>query len=146
MDTTSGVWALLSSITVGKLVGWIIVIFTIFAAFGAGIIKLYKVFTKYKELKDKDETRNKDIQELKEITAEITQQLKEQKNVNYKQLRYNIINLCDEANANGYITASKLQILEEDMEDYEEIYNGNGFVKSQVIKVRQLPVRGGLYE
>ena len=146
MDTTSEIWALLSGIPVGKVVGWIIVILAIFSAFGAGIIKLYKVFTKYKELKDEKETRNKDIQELKEITAKITTQLEEQTNVNYKQLRFNIISICDEANANKSITASKLQILEEDFDDYENIYHGNGFVKDLVIKVRQLPVVGSLYE
>lgn len=142
----ASIWAILSNIPLGRVIGWIVVIITIATALCTAAIKLYKVFSKYKELKDKDETRDKDINELKEVTAEITKQLKEQKDVNYKQLRYNIISICDEAIANGNITESKLQILEEEFSDYEVIYNGNGFVKNQVMKVRKLPVRGSLFD
>jgi len=55
MQDTQSVWEFLSGIPIGTIVAWVIVICAIISALCAGTIKLYKIFTKYKEAKDKDE-------------------------------------------------------------------------------------------
>ena len=76
MDTQP-VWDSLSSFSVGQVVAWIIVIGTILSALCAGTIKLYKVFTKYRDMKDKEQkqetiiaTHDNTLNEIKNSSAE----------------------------------------------------------------------------
>lgn len=150
MDTKS-VWDLLSGISIGTVMAWIIVIFAIITALCTATIKLYKVFTKYKEMKDNDE-RQKEIIEnhdntLKDIENtlhEIKDSLDEQKEVNLKQIRHTIVHTCEEALERGEISINKLRSLEEMYDEYTQIFHGNGYVKTLVIKVRKLKVVGKL--
>lgn len=150
MDTKS-VWDLLSGISIGTVMAWIIVIFAIIAALCTATIKLYKFFTKYKEMKDNDE-RQKEIIEnhdntLKDIEnalREIKDSLDEQKEVNLKQVRHTIVHTCEEALERGEISINKLRSLEEMYDEYTQIFHGNGYVKTLVIKVRKLKVVGKL--
>lgn len=150
MDTKS-VWDLLSGISIGTVMAWIIVIFAIIATLCTGTIKLYKVFTKYKETKDNDE-RQKEIIEnhdntLKDIENtlhEIKDSLDEQKEVNLKQIRHTIVHTCEEALERGEISINKLRSLEEMYDEYVDIFHGNGYVKTLVYKVRKLKVVGKL--
>ena len=150
MDTKS-VWDLLSGISIGTVMAWIIVIFAIIATLCTVTIKLYKVFTKYKEMKDNDE-RQKEIIEnhdntLKDIENtlhEIKDSLDEQKEVNLKQIRHTIVHTCEEALERGEISINKLRSLEEMYDEYTQIFHGNGYVKTLVIKVRKLKVVGKL--
>ena len=96
MDTQS-IWDLLSSIAIGELVGWIVVICAIITALCTGTIKLYKVFTKYKEMKDKDQKQTEIIKSHEKTLCEIEKSLKtinksldEQKEVNLKQIRHTL--------------------------------------------------------
>lgn len=152
MDTNS-VWDLLSSIPIGTVVAWIVVIFAIITAICTGTIKLYKVFTKYKKIKDENEEQKKLLEEHGNVLKEVNDSLKtikesldEQKEVNLKQIRYTIVHTCDEAIHDGEISAGKLRSLEEMYEEYVEIFHGNGYVKTLVKKVRELPVVGKLDE
>lgn len=149
--TSKQVWEILSSIPAGTIAAWVAVIFAIIAAVIAATVQLYKYFLKYKQLKDEDK-RQKDLlqkhdETLKRFDAtlmEIKKSLDEQRNVNLKQIRHTIVHTCDEAINKGEISAGKLRSLEEMYEEYTEVFNGNGYAKGMVMRVRKLPVVGML--
>lgn len=152
MDTQS-IWDLLSSIPIGTLVAWVVVICAIISALCAGTIKLYKAFEKYKEVKDKNEKQEKiievhekTIEEIGKALAEIKKSLDEQKEVNLKQIRHTIVHTCEDALDKGEISINKLRSLEEMYDEYIEIFHGNGYVKTLVARVRELPIIGKLDE
>lgn len=152
MDSNS-VWSVLSNIPIGIIVTWVVSIASIIAVICVGIIKLYKVFTKYSQLKRENEDQKALIQkhdtvliEVNELLQGITTSLNEQKQVSLKQIRHMIIHICDDAIAAERISAGKLRLLEELYSDYVDIFKGNGYVKTLVVKVRTLPVMGKLDE
>ena len=150
MDTKS-VWDLLSSIPIGTIVAWIVVICAIITALCTGTIKLYKIFTKYKEMKDKDKKQTEVIENHEKILCEIDKSLKtmnksldEQKEVNLKQIRHTIVHTCEDALEKGEISINKLRSLEEMDDEYVDIFHGNGYVKTLIIRVRKLKIVGKL--
>lgn len=150
MDTQT-IWDVIFRIPVGTIVGWIIVIGSIFTAISAGTIKLYKAFEKYKELKDKNMAQektliehDKEFAQMKSLLVDIQKSLNDQKEVNLKQIRYDIVHTCDEALNQGFITAGKLRSMEEMFSEYTELFHANGYVKILVEKTRALPVKGKL--
>lgn len=150
MDTKS-IWDLLSSISIGTLISWVAVVSAIIATFCTGTIHLYKIFVKYKEMKDNDEKRKNIIEKhddtLKDIRSaldKIEKSLEEQKDVNLKQIRHTIVQTCEEALEKGEISINKLRSLEEMYEEYVDVFHGNGYVKTLVYKVRKLKVVGRL--
>lgn len=150
MDTKS-VWDLLSSIPTGTIVAWISVICAIIVTLCTGTIKLYKVFTKYKEMKDKDKKQTEIIENHEKILCEIDKSLKtmnksldEQKEVNLKQIRHTIVHTCEDALEKGEISINKLRSLEEMYDEYVDIFHGNGYVKTLVMRVRKLKIVGKL--
>lgn len=152
MDTQS-IWDLLSSIPIGTVVAWVIVICAIISALCAGTIKFYKAFEKYKEVKDKNEKQEKiievhekTIEEIGKALTEIKKSLDEQKEVNLKQIRHTIVHTCEDALDKGEISINKLRSLEEMYDEYIEIFHGNGYVKTLVARVRELPIIGKLDE
>lgn len=143
MDTKS-VWDFLSGISVGQIVAWASVLIAIITALCAGTIKLYKVFTKYEEIKRKDREEQKIIEnhdailkKIEDILKDIQVSLAEQKEVNLKQIRYTIVHTCEDALEKGEISSSKLNSLEEMYEEYVDIFHGNGYVKTLITKVRK---------
>lgn len=143
MDTQS-VWKLLSGISVGQIVAWIAVLATIITFLCTGTIKLYKIFTKYKETKDRDETQqalieghDETLREIQSALESIQKSLEEQKEVNLKQVRYTIVHTCEEALDQGEISINKLRSLEEMYEEYIDIFHGNGYVKTLMTRVRK---------
>lgn len=150
MDTKS-VWEVLAGIPVGTIVAWVSVIAAIIVGICTGTIKLYRLFTKYKNVKDENEEQKKIIQQHDELLARIHTSLKEiksslceQKEVNMKQIRHTIFCECDEAISSGKISVNKLKSLEEMYEEYREVFHGNGSVKIMMEKTRELPVVGRL--
>ena len=150
MDTQS-IWDLLSGIPIGTIVAWIVVICAIITVLCTGAIKLYKVFTKYKEMKDKDLKQTEVIinhdntlREIEKSLQSINKSLEEQKEVNLKQIRHTIVHTCEEALEKGEISINKLRSLEEMYEEYVEIFHGNGYVKTLMERVRKLPIVGKL--
>ena len=150
MDTKS-IWDLLSSIPIGTIVAWLVVICAIITVLCTGAIKLYKVFTKYKEMKDKDKKQTEVIENHEKILCEIDKSLKtmnksldEQKEVNLKQIRHTIVHTCEDALEKGEISINKLRSLEEMYDEYVDIFHGNGYVKTLVMRVRKLKIVGKL--
>ena len=152
MDTQP-VWGMILNVPVGRFIAWIVVISTIISVIVAGTIKVYKAFNKVRDLKESDEEKTKMLRDHDEAMKQINERLEsiqdalnQQKEVNLKQVRYQIVHTCDDAISAGYITAGKLKSLEELYEEYTNIFHGNGYVKTLMIKVRKLPVRGSLDE
>lgn len=150
MDTQS-IWDLLSSIAIGELVAWIVVICAIITALCTGTIKLYKVFTKYKEMKDKDQKQTEIIKNHEKTLCEIEKSLKtinksldEQKEVNLKQIRHTIVHTCEDALEKGEISINKLRSLEEMYDEYVDIFHGNGYVKTLITRIRKIKIVGKL--
>lgn len=148
MDTNS-IWSLLSSIPVGTIVAWGIVITTIITAICTGTIKLYKMFTKYTKMREENEEQKKIIKKHEETLEAIEKSLQsiqttlnEQKDVNLKQIRYLLVHACDGALSDGKITIEALRSMEDMYSDYITIFDGNGYVKTLMMKVRSLPVEG----
>lgn len=149
--TQAAIWELLGGMSVGTLVAWIAVICAIITAASAGTIKLYKLFTKYKQITDE----NNDIKQLVQkhdnclhnieiCLKDIRHSLNDQKDVNLRQCRYTIVHTCDEAISKGEISAGKLKSLEEMYEEYTTLFHGNGYVKILMEHVRELPITGKL--
>lgn len=149
--TSKEVWEVLSSIPAGTIAAWITVFVAIIGSISAVTVQLYKFFLRYKQLKDEDK-RQKDllqkhddtIKRIDETLAEFRKSLSEQRNINLKQIRHTIVHTCDEALCAGEITAGKLRSLEEMYEEYTDVFNGNGYAKGLVMRVRKLPVVGKL--
>lgn len=148
MDTQP-VWESLSSISIGQVVAWIIVICAIISAICAGTIKLYKIFTKYSSIKEKEkkqesiiETHDKTLEEIKDSLQEIKDSLNEQKEVNLKQLRHTIVQTCEECLDKGEISINRLRSLEEMYAEYINIFHANGYVKVLVERTRTLKIVG----
>ena len=144
MDTKS-IWDLLSSIPVGVIVAWIVVICAIITALCTGTIKLYKLFSKYREAKDRNEQYKKASKEHEEKLEEVSQKLdkiyeeiEKQRLINYKQVRFSIVHTCNEAISEGKITASKYKSLMEMYDEYITVFadmKPNGYVHKLVQKV-----------
>lgn len=152
MDTKP-IWELLSGIPIGTIVAWVLVILAIIAALCTGTIKLYRIFTKYEEAKDKEqkqekiiESHDKTLRDIDGTLKEIKKSLDEQKEVNLKQIRHTIVHTCEDALDKGEISINKLRSLEEMYNEYVEIFHGNGYVKTLVTRVRRLKIVGKLDE
>lgn len=148
MDTQP-VWDSLSGFSVGQVVAWIVVIGAILSALCAGTIKLYKVFTKYRDMKDKEEkqetiikTHDKTLNEIKDSLQDIKNSLNEQKDVNLKQLRHTIVQTCEDCLEKGEISINRLRSLEEMYSEYVDVFHANGYVKILVERVRTLKIVG----
>lgn len=148
MDTQP-VWDSLSGITIGQIVAWVTVILAIISALCTATIKLYKVFTKYKEMKDKEEKQetiienhDKTLNEIKNSLQEIKNSLVEQKEVNLKQTRHTIVHTCEDCLEKGEISINKLRSLEEMYSEYVDVFHGNGYVKTLVERTRALKIVG----
>jgi len=144
---TKSVWELLSTIPIGTIVAWVIVIGAIITTLVVGASKLYKVFTKYRDFEDEHKNKDNQIQtliegmnDIKKDIGEMKDTMREQQEVNFKQLKNTIITNCNDALKKKGITSEQLKFLEENYSDYENIFNGNSYVKGLMIKVRELPI------
>lgn len=146
MDTKS-IWGILASIPIGTIVAWVIVIAAIISALCTVVIKLYKAFDKTHKLKEENNNFKILVEEhTRQLTGfectlnDIKKALDEQRDVNLKQIRHEIVNSCEIALKNNCITTSSLCSLEEMYEEYKNIFHGNGYVKTLIEKVRKLKV------
>ena len=143
----------LLQIPVGTYIAWICVIFAIISALVGGIVYMYKMFSKYRAVKDEDdsfkELVKKHDRQLEQILAKldaINETLEEKKVSDLKKLRHSIVRAGEEAIDNECISIRRLKSLEELFEEYEQKYHANGYVKTLMVKVRALRVIGKLDE
>jgi len=158
MDTKS-VWDFLSGISIGTIIAWIAVIGAIITFLCTGTVKLYKWFTKYKEMKDENERfkntlqgNSEKIDEMCETINKIYDEFEAQKQINYKQVRHSIVRTCDEAIRTERISANKYKSLMEMYEEYITVFadlKPNGYVHKMIDRVsdpNQVTIIGQLDE
>lgn len=164
MDTNS-IWELLSSISIGTVVAWIMVICVIIGVICTGTIKLYKVFSKYKSVKDENENLKHNVekheeqlnrleeqlesmnQNINEQFSEIKDALNEQRETKIKELRHNITVSGEKALADKEMTVRQWSSLHEMVDEYMNKYKQNSYVASLMLKVdRDVAVIGRLDE
>lgn len=144
---TKPLWEMLASVSVGTVIAWGVVIVTIISAMCTVTIKLYNVFEKTHKIKEENdnfkalvETHTQRLDNFEVTLKEIKAALNEQRDVNLRQIRHEIVNSCELAMRENYITTSSLRSLEEMYEEYKNIFHGNGYVKTLMEKVRNLNV------
>lgn len=76
----------------------------------------------------------------------IIEQLDKRESLDFKKLRNQIVQLGEDAIDKGKITIRKLKSLEELYSEYTDKYDGNSYVETLMLKVRELPVIGQLNE
>ena len=150
---TDDVINILSSISIGTIISWIMVIASIIGSIGFLFIEVYKAFEKSQQIKDENDlfknmVKDHDTQ-LKTIIEKldnISLSMEEQNRLNLKNLRHSIVRAGEEAISDGEISIRKLKSLEEMYDEYSNKYHANGYVKTLMNKVRQLEVIGALDE
>lgn len=133
---------LLSSISIGTIIAWVVVIAMIVGLIGAGFVKLYKVFDKTRKIKEKDDEIKKMVKDHDEKLSEISTQLsdiqgilKKQDESNLKSMRHSIVRACEEAIVRGTITIREYRSLYELYDEYHDERHGNGYVTSLMKKL-----------
>lgn len=150
------VWNTLSEIEVGTIAAWIIALTGIFGVGFEVIQKLAKILDKYHniqeerkeiiaKLDDQNDKFSKAINKLSESVANLDKRLDSiqdglhvQEEINLKQIRNDIITICDEAIINKRISERKYQLLTELFEEYTTVFHGNGYVADSVEKVKAI--------
>lgn len=143
---TQSVIGLLSSIPIGTIVSWFIVISGIITSIVMGTIKMYKMFEKTHELKEENiEFRNmvvshdEQLKVISEKLSTIQSCLDLREKAELKKMRYSIVRAGEEYVSLQKITIRQLKSLEEMFEEYHDKH-GNGYVTTLMRKVRALPV------
>lgn len=141
----------LSSIQVGTIIAWILVIGMIVGSTVFGLKKLYKIFEASQEYKDESDAMKKMVQnheaQLGQISNQLTciqNSLDKQDTVELKRMRHDIVQAGENAIANKSITIRQFRSLEELYEVYHDERHGNGYVSTLMKKVRDLPIIGKL--
>lgn len=141
----------LASVPIGTIVAWVTIVAGILAGVSAITVKLYKVFSKYKEKADEYEGLKSDLRahaetldKMSKILVKIQGEMQEQVEVNRNQVKHSIVVACDKALSEGRISAGALESLMDLFEEYTDVFHGNGYVKALVDKVLRLPVTGRL--
>lgn len=149
---TNEVVQTLSSISIGQIVSWVVVISGIISTIIGVTIKLYKVFEKAhkvtEEQSDFRELVKSHDEQLKLISKQISDlqvSIDEHNKDELARQRYSICRAGEEYVANGSLTIRQLRSLEDMYESYHEKH-GNGYVSTLMRKVRALPVIGALDE
>lgn len=143
----------ISSIPVGTVVAWIMVIAAIIGAICVAVVKLYKVFESYHKTKDENDALRKMVQshddcltKILEKLDDIQEDMKKREASDFKKLRHSIVRAGEEAVTNEVISIRALKSLEELYTDYHDNKHGNSYVTTLMKKVRLLPVNGKLDE
>lgn len=137
---------LLSGISVGQAIIFFSSLIAIIAAFCTATLKIYKLFDKYRTAKEENE-KIKKASEDHEAKFEafgkkldkVLDEIEKQRQINYKQVRYEIVQTCDDAISCGKISASKFKSLMEMYDEYVETFKElkpNGYVHALVEKVQ----------
>lgn len=152
--SANDVWEFLSELQVGTIVAWIIVITSIFGVAVKINKKFLTIIDKYhstqeereqiiNKLDEQNEKFSKAIGDLSDSVKEldgrldqIQNDLRIQEGVNLKQIRNNIITICDDAITNKHISERKYQLLTEMNDEYTDVFHANGYVADSVEKVK----------
>lgn len=148
MNTLNAANDWFANLTVGEVIAWGAAIAGIIGGVVTITIRLYKVFGKYRDMQEEKESLYKRLDNFDQTQKKIVEKIDEmqtsinnQSEINYKQLKFFIVQGCTEAIRDGFITAERLKALEEMFDEYQTVYHGNGYVKTLMIKVRGLSIK-----
>ena len=153
---TNDVWELLSEMQIGTIVAWIVVASSIFGVVGNFVKKFIKLIDKYHDTQEEkkdivaklDEQNDKFSKAISDLADSVNNlnhrldyiqdKLHVQEEVNLKQIRNDIITICDEAIISEKISERKFQLLNELFDEYTNVFHSNGYVADSVKKVKVL--------
>lgn len=142
-------WNYLANLPMEEVVAWVIVVAAIVGGIIAGGKRLYKLFEAYKnmtqankDLKDKVNQHDDTLKDIYQSLRSIQTSLQEQKDVNMRQLRSSIVQICEMAIKAKNITLTQNKMLQELFDEYKTVFNGDGWIEALVQRVRKLPVSG----
>ena len=135
--TQNDVIELLSSISIGTIIAWIVA-----TAIGVCFIKLYKLFEKThivkeenNDLKQMVKDHDEAMKEIRQELSDIKETLAEQDKTTLKSMRHDIIKTAESAIVRGTISIREYRSLYELYEDYHDERHGNGYVTSLMKKL-----------
>lgn len=138
METTEQAVAAFAAIPIGTIITWAGLIFTGFAAVGAAAIKTYKLFEKYKAVKDEKDDLQKTVEKheikLTEFDDKLTliiNMLNSQNETTMKQLRSELVK-----DGERYLVQKKMTIREWKVfiEKYDEYHDPNKFNQNSYVE------------
>lgn len=110
------------------------------------------MFEKSKSIKDENDSfkslvkkHDNQLTDILTSLKSITETLEEQKKTDLKKMRHSIVRAGEEAISNNCITIRQFKALEEMYEEYTN-KRGNGYVKTLMVKVRNVRIIGKLDE
>lgn len=163
--STNDVVSVMSNIPIGTVIAWGTAVIGITGAVSAFTVKMYKIFDKYKSIKDENaalktavanntaeivKTNNKvDVQTgmiIKQL-QEINEKLEAQRESKIKELRHTLVSVGEEALDKKWMSIRAWESLHEMYNDYRYGYNQNTFVQSMMERIeREVKVVGKLDE
>lgn len=142
-------WEALSQMPVGRVVAWILLIIAIVGGICTATVKLYKLFERYKKLKDSNDNAVRLIAEhdnalvaIKTELQKINARLDKQDETTMSQLSHSIVVSAERAIREEKITFSELKSLTGMYKEYRDVFHGNGYIKALMDMVVELPVIG----
>jgi len=108
-----------------------------------GTVKFKNISKKKKNMKlsqNMIQKHEKKISDIEQILAEMRDDMQERKKREIKKLRHDLILSCESAIQNECITVSKLCSIEDMYGDYRRLCSKNGYVKTLMVKARNLKI------
>lgn len=156
MDTTQAVGAVdvLASIPIGVIIKWIALVTGVIGAFCAGAIKTYKVFEKYKSIKDEKENLETTVHEHDEKINELSnkidlvlEKLESQDVTTMKNLRRELVKDGEQYLIDKKMTIRAWRSWMEMYNEYHDKYKQNSYVETLKNKLeREVTIVGKLDE
>lgn len=137
----------LSGVPLSTAIIWGSVIIALFGAVIVGIIRLYRVFSHFREIQDNHDKNvelllkhDEILDEMNELLKRIDEKIDTEADVHMRSLKHTITTKCNRAIKEEEILMSELRSIEEMYEDYTNIYHGNSWAHTLVEKARNLPI------
>lgn len=138
--TQQEVWNIIANLKIGQVFAWCAVIVAIITAIVIGIRKLFRLFRDYSSYTVKKAETEQRLKAHDEALKQIMESNEIQTSLLIQVVRSNIIVICQNALATGYITDVQLREVTELYELYEDS-GGNSYASMLMAKVKTLPVK-----
>lgn len=144
----------IAAIPIGVVIKWISFVIAAIAGTGALAIKTYKVFEKYKSIKDEKENLQKTVKQhetkLVEFDSKLTliiNMLNSQNETTMKQLRSELVKDGERYLVEKKMTIREWKVYMEKYNEYHDKFNQNSYVESLRNKIeREVQIVGALDE
>lgn len=138
--TQQEVWNILANLKLGTVFAWCAVIIAIITAVVLAVRRLFRLFRDYSSYTVKKAETEQRLKAHDEALQQIMQSNEIQTSLLIQVVRSNIIVICQNAIAAGYITDVQLREVTELYELYENS-GGNSYASMLMAKVKTLPIK-----